>query len=116
VTALFSVDLETSAHSKDDLASITLITAEEPLQYRALLTDGHVLVFLSSVMLFHFANASMLPLLSQQLFINNSDKGLIIFLHAATLVCDKLMAAFITTQVAWRAGWCLRLERSLCLS
>jgi hypothetical protein len=67
--------LETSTHSIDDLASITLIPADEPLSYKALLSDFHVIVFLLSVMLFHFVNASMLPLLTQQLFISNSEKG-----------------------------------------
>lgn len=56
------------------LNSITPQTA--PLEYGILLTDRSVIVFLVSVLLFHFANAAMLPLLSQQLFINNSDKGI----------------------------------------
>lgn len=68
-------ELGDSAHSHASLSSIFLPAPEEPLSYQALLTDGHVLVFLLSVALFHFANAAMLPLLSQQLFINNSEKG-----------------------------------------
>jgi hypothetical protein len=63
-----------SAASKSTLASIMLMPVEEPLSYGALLSDLHVAVFLACVMLFHFANAAMLPLLSQQLFLNNSNE------------------------------------------
>jgi len=49
--------------------------ASEPVSYTSLLTDYYVIVFLTAVLLFHFSNAAMLPLLSQQLFLDNTERG-----------------------------------------
>ena len=75
VSTMSNTDVESSTHSKDTFASIFLIEPDVPLSYKVLLTDFHVVVFLVSIMLFHLANAAMLPLLSQQLYINNAEKG-----------------------------------------
>lgn len=49
--------------------------AAAPITYWELFTDYHVFVYLISIFFFHFANAAMLPLLSQKLFIDNHDLG-----------------------------------------
>ena len=43
-----------------------------PIPFLDVMRDGYVVVFLITVCLFHFANAAMLPLLSQKMFLDNT--------------------------------------------
>lgn len=70
-----------------------------PISYSVILTDFYVIIFLLSVMLFHFSNAAMLPLLSQQLFISNAERG---FEFAAMAV---ITAQLSMVASACAAGW-----------
>jgi MFS family permease len=63
-------------------------------------TDHHVFVFLLSVLLFHFSNAAMLPLLSQQLFIGNAERGfefaaLAVITAQVSMVCAAMAAGVL---------------------
>jgi MFS family permease len=51
------------------------IVVSQPMSYYQLLTDMHVIIFVICIMMFHFSNAAMLPLLSQSLYISNNDLG-----------------------------------------
>lgn len=47
-----------------------------PSSYGALLNDRRVLVFMASVVLFHFGNAPIMPMLSQMLQIDSGSRGM----------------------------------------
>ena len=119
VVTVETSDLEASSHSKSSLASITLLAPEEPLSYRALLTDFHVIIFLVSVMLFHFSNAAMLPLLSQHLFINNSDQGVNSYLMVSVVIFFVTLifyTAFIFPGFAFAAAAVITAQVSMVAS
>ena len=58
------------AHAADDSAS-----HEQPSGYRVLLTCRPLLIFAAATVLFHFANAAMLPLVGQKLALVNRNLG-----------------------------------------
>ena len=47
----------------------------EPVSFRHLFSDFNLLLYIYTVLFFHFSNAAMLPLLSQKMFIDNSERG-----------------------------------------
>ena len=73
LASVTTIDLHST--SKDSWSSLATLSTEKPMSYKELLSDRYVIIFLSSVLLFHFSNAAMLPLLSQQLFINSRTRG-----------------------------------------
>lgn len=78
-------------------------TSGVPMSYMELLSDYHVAVFLISVLLFHFSNAAMLPLLSQVLFIGNAERGfefaaLAIITAQISMVSSAILAGLLVPR------------------
>lgn len=71
--------------------------SSQPITYWELFSDYHVFIFLISILLFHFSNAAMLPLLAQKLFIDNHDLG---FEFAALAVIIAQMSMIGSAIVA----------------
>lgn len=71
----------------------------EPIPFRDLLKRRDLLIFLASVILFHFGNAAMLPLAGQVLAHKHPGEDTI-----ALSVCI-IVAQFVMVGVAWCVGW-----------
>lgn len=84
------------ADTSEKVTSKAKATEISPLSYTAILSDFYVIVFLLSVMLFHFSNATTMPLLSQHLFKSNAERGY----EFATM-------AVITDQIFMLASACV---------
>ena len=73
----------------DDTGSVSSKN-NAPLKYSDVLSDRNIIVLLSTVFLFHFGNAAMLPLLSQMLAIGNGKAG-IPFTAACIMISQAVM-------------------------
>jgi hypothetical protein len=69
----------------------------EASPYLALFAETRVLAFLATMLLFHFANAAMLPLLSQYLAIGSSRLG--IFITGANIAIAQIVQALTAGAV-----------------
>ena len=72
--------------------------------YSVLFADYHVFVFLLSVLLFHFSNAAMLPLLSQEMFLGNAERGfefaaLAVIIAQVSMICSASTAGYFVARV-----------------
>ncbi len=91
----------------DDLARGGIRTDEvpRPTTWRDVASDRRVLVFGASVLLFHFANAAMLPLVGERLS-ESSTHGASLYMSACILVAQAVMVpvAVVTARFADRWG------------
>lgn len=74
--------------TKDETA--TEKDGEQPAGFRQVLADPRILRFAVAVVLFHFANAAMLPLVGQKLALSN-QKASALFMSACIIVAQLVM-------------------------
>jgi predicted MFS family arabinose efflux permease len=72
---------------------------KEPLPWRELLRRKDLLVFLASVVLFHFGNAAMLPMAGQVLA--KTHPGADISALSACIICAQLVMVAVAAMVGW---------------
>jgi MFS family permease len=72
--------------------------AHQPIDFRALLRRRDLLIFLTSVVLFHFGNAAMLPMAGQMLAVAHPGEDTI------ALSACIIAAQFVMVGVAWCVG------------
>ncbi len=72
--------------------------------FKALVTDRRLLIFAASVVLFHFGNAAMLPLVGQALA-EGMDRGASLFMSAAIIVAQLVMIPVAIWAGRAAASW-----------
>jgi len=73
---------------------------KEPASFRKLFEDRRLMIFALSIVLFHFANASMLPLVSQKLSLHSDARHGIAFTSACVISAQLIMIG-----MALFCGW-----------
>ena len=75
---------------------------KKPVSFLELFEDRRLLIFAVSILLFHFANASMLPLVSQKLSLHSDAKHGIAF-TSACVVTAQLVMTIMAIFCGWKA-------------
>ena len=78
------------------------VQESEPMPFRDLIRRRDLLVFLGSVVLFHFGNAAMLPMAGQVLALQHPGSNIIA--PSAALSACIIAAQFVMVGVAWAVG------------
>lgn len=78
--------------------------APEVSGFKAVITDRRILIFAAAVVLFHFGNAAMLPLVGQALA-EGLDSGASLFMSAAIIVAQLVMIPVALLAGSLAASW-----------
>jgi len=90
---------ESTTSTHQDRSASTATKEHEPTPYLSILQDRNILVLLTTVFLFHFGNAAMLPLLSQMLAISNGRAGI-----PFTAACIMISQGVMVPTAFWVGG------------
>jgi MFS family permease len=97
------IDHKRARGADEELSDSDYGPAVKPASWRALLADRRIRIFAASVVLFHFANAAMLPLVGELLSMGRPGYSSF-FMSACILVAQFVMVpvALVTGKVAAR--------------